>query len=448
MNAEFPDALQFLFEPHRYKVAHGGRGGAKSWAFARALLIQGAQDRRRYVCARETMKSMKDSVHNLLRDQIYRLGLQDRYRVLDDEIRGTNGTVFSFAGLKHNVKNIKSLEGADVVWVEEAQSVSKDSWETLIPTVRKDYKTRGEPAESNHMCRFNGCCSEIWVSFNAELDTDDTYRRFVIDPPASAKVVKLTWRDNNWFPDVLAAEMAELKAKDEASYLHVWEGECRSSVEGAIYAGEIKQATQGGRICNVPVDRTRPVDTFWDLGFEDLTAVWFGQAVDGWFHFVDYLQDSGRTIEWYLIQLQQRGYLYGTDWLPHDALDVMIHHKLGGNRERSIEMIMRAAGRRVRLVPKMYVLDGINAARTFFPQCRFNADKCYEGLRALRMYQWGPIPASGKLRREPLHDGASHGADGFRSAAISFKQPRREEEDKPRAPSPQPRSRANYGPFG
>ena len=128
--------------------------------------------------------------------------------------------------------------------------------------------------------------------------------------------------------------------------------------------------------------------------------------------------------KWYLIQLQQKGYLYGEDWIPHDGLDVMMHRRLGGDRSRSIEMILRNAGRNVRLIPKMRVLDGINAARTIFPTSRFDADKCYEGLRALRMYQWGERSASGVEKREPLHDDASHGADAFRGAALVIEQPK------------------------
>ncbi len=405
--AQFPPKLRFLFRPARYKVLYGGRGGAKSWGIARALLVEGARRTMRIVCARETQKSIQDSVHALLSDQTANLGLSKFYEVQKATLLGRNGTQFIFVGLKHNPENIKSLEGADVVWVEEAQNVSKASWEIVIPTVRKPN-------------------SEIWASFNPELDTDDTYKRFVVNPPPGAIVIKIGWQDNPWFPEVLRIEKDHLKLIDPVAYEHVWEGATRSSVEGAVFGDEVKDAQFAvpSRITNVPLDRTKPVDTFWDLGYGDKTAIWFGQAVEGWYHFVDYLEDSGRTIEWYLIQLQQRGYLYGNDWMPHDALDVQMHRNLGGDRSRSIEGIMRAAGRSVRMVPKMYVTDRINAARSIFPQCRFDADKCYEGLRALRMYQWGPKPASGVLKREPLHDDASHGADSFTYAALALKQPR------------------------
>jgi phage terminase large subunit len=247
MNAEFPEKLEFLFEPHRYKIGWGGRGSAKSWSFARALLIQGATRRLRILCARETQKSLKDSVHTLLRDQVELLGFRHRYHVGEAVIEGNNGTEIIFAGLKHNVNNIKSVEACDIVWVEEAQSVSDASWEVLIPTIRK-----------------NG--SEIWASLNPLLETDATYKRFILNPPPNAKVVKIGWQDNPWFPDVLRIEMEHLRDTDPKAYQHVWEGACKSAVDGAIYGEELKKAEAEGRITTVSCDRTKPVQTFLGSG--------------------------------------------------------------------------------------------------------------------------------------------------------------------------------------
>jgi phage terminase large subunit len=118
----------------------------------------------RVLCAREFQSSIRDSVHKLLCDQIKDLGLDSFYRIEQSAIFGMNGTEFSFEGIRHNVNKIKSYEGVDIAWVEEAQTTSKSSWETLIPTIRKEG-------------------SEIWVTFNPELDTDETYKRFVLKPP-------------------------------------------------------------------------------------------------------------------------------------------------------------------------------------------------------------------------------------------------------------------------
>jgi phage terminase large subunit len=191
-----------------------------------------------------------------------------------------------------------------------------------------------------------------------------------------------------------------------------------------VFALEIQQAMNERRIGQVPRDRTRPVHTAWDLGFGDKTAIWFYQIMDGWYRLVDYLQDSGHTIEWYIIQIQQKGYLQGIDWLPHDAVDSIVHHKLGGgDNTRSIEMLMRAAGRHVRVAPKLRVADRINIARTLFAQCQFDQEKCAAGLQALRCYQWGPVNANNVTGREPLHDANSHGADAFQTFAVCAKQP-------------------------
>ena len=407
MKHQFPKKLKFLFEPHPFKVIYGGRGGLKSMNMAGALVTMAASRKLRVLCTRETQTSIRESVHRQLADEIERLGLSSLYTVQQYNITSRCGSEFIFAGLKHNTEAIKSIKGVNICWVEEAQTVSKESWEMLLPTIR-------EPD------------SEIWVSFNPVLETDDTYRRWVINPPPGAVVVKTTYRDNPWFPENLRILMEHDKATDEATYRHVWEGECRSAVEGAVYGLEMQEAADEGRITKVPYDRTRPVDTFWDLGYGDKTAIWFGQAVGGWYHMIDYIEDRGKAIEWYLIQLQQRGYKYGTDWLPHDALDVIIHKRLGGANDRSIEMILREAGRKVRMAPKLYVASGINAVRTVLPQCRFDEDKCYDGLRALRMYQWGKPSPDGKLKREPLHDEASHGADAFRVAALCLREPKEE----------------------
>jgi len=192
--AEFPERLDFLFEPSRYKVCYGGRGSGKSWGFARALLLMAAARPVRVLCAREIQKSIKQSVHTLLSDQIRSLGLEHAYTILETEIRGANGSLFTFSGLAtHTVDSIKSIEGVDVCWVEEAQTVSKRSWEILIPTIRKPK-------------------SEIWVTFNPALVSDDTYQRFVVHPPPDCKLVKMNWSDNPFFPDELASELEHLKA--------------------------------------------------------------------------------------------------------------------------------------------------------------------------------------------------------------------------------------------
>jgi phage terminase large subunit len=407
--AKFPDKLACLFDPARYKVLYGGRGGAKSWGVARALLILGASRRIRVLCAREIQKSMKDSVHKLLSDQIASLGLAGHYQVLNDEIRGRNGTEFVFAGLRHNVDSIKSKEGIDYVWVEEAQTVSKTSWDKLVPTIRKDG-------------------SEIWITFNPELESDETYRRFVLAPPANANVVKVNWSDNPWFPDVLCAEKDALKAKDPDAYLTVWEGHCRQTLDGAIYANEIRAATAASRITKVEHVGGKPVHTYWDLGKSDLTAIWFAQVMGlGEFRLIDYYENCGKDVAHYVKVLQGKPYIYGDDWLPHDAFA----DRLG--QDKTIAAQFRALGRNVREVPSIGIANGINAARTLFPNCWFDQERCADGLNGLRHYRYKVDPDTGQRSKEPFHDWASNPADAFRYFAVATKEPQKATERRRRA---------------
>lgn len=395
MRIDLPECMEFLFQPSRYKVLHGGRGGAKSHSIAKALLVRGLSRPHRILCAREFQASIADSVHRLLGDQIAELGLGGFYDVQQRSIVARNGGEFLFAGLRHNVHSIKSKEGVDIVWVEEAQTVSRNSWETLIPTIRKDG-------------------SEIWISFNPELETDETYRRFVVNPPAGAIVRRVNWSDNPWFPQVLRAEMEDLKARDYDAYQNIWEGHCRQTLDGAIYAREIREATAAGRICRVPYDRAKAVQTFWDLGRADMTSIWFVQQVGFEYRLIDFYQNRGHDLSHYLRELQARPYVYGTDWLPHDAQAALL------GAPRTIEQQMLDAGRRVQIVPRLSVADGINAARTLFPNCWFDSDKCADGLNALRRYRYGINPQTGQWTAEPLHDDASHAADALRYFALAM----------------------------
>lgn len=219
LRADLPKYAQHLFQPRRYKVFYGGRGAGRSWTIARGLLILGAQKKLRILCAREYQKSIQDSVHRLLRDQIDMLEIPG-YTVTNREItHAGTGTNFLFEGLKYNTNRIKSLEGVDICWVEEAESVSKDSWEILIPTIRKEG-------------------SEIWVSFNPDLEGDPTYQRLVINQPPNSLVLPVSWEDNPWFPDTLREEKDYLYSVDPDAAEHVWGGSCRSHSDAQILKGK------------------------------------------------------------------------------------------------------------------------------------------------------------------------------------------------------------------
>ena len=398
--AFFPRKLDFLWQPARFKVAYGGRDGAKSWNFARTLLVMGAQRKLLILCARELMTSIKESVHRGLSNQIINMGLEDRYRVGKASIVGVEfGTEFVFAGLKNNIDALKSLEGADIVWVEEAANVSKASWDKLIPTVRKDG-------------------SEIWVSFNPELETDETYQRFVVHPPSGCTPVKILFTDNPWASEVLRREREDLAIRDPESYAHIWLGHCKRQIEGAIYANELRAAQTEGRIRRVAYDPLKPVHTAWDLGEGDKTAIWFFQVFMAEYRFIDYLEDSGQKMQHYLGLLQGKGYIYGTDYLPWDACSGML--------SGSLEAAMRSAGRSIRILPKRAVADRIETARTIAPNCWFDEDKCADGLNCLRYYRYGEVKDMGTATVKPVHDWASHGADAWGYAAQGIVMPKKE----------------------
>ena len=408
-NAQFPAKLECLFNPakSRYRVLYGGRGGAKSWGVARALLIKAAKEPLRILCAREFMTSMRDSVHKLLCDQIIDLNLTDFYEITQASIRGKNGSEFAFVGLKNNVANVKSYEGIDICWVEEAQTVTRLSWNVLIPTIRK-------------------VDSEIWVTFNPELESDETYQRFVVHRPENAVVQKVNWSDNPWFPDTLKLEMESLKLRDPEAHRTVWEGFCRQTVDGAIFAKEMQFAELEGRIMRVPYDANKPVHAVFDLGWADATAIWFVQFIGMETRLIRYVEDNQQTISHYLALMQTYGYMYDTLWLPHDA-----QNKTLASQGRSIEEIVRAAGYKVRVLERVPILDSINAARTIFKSCYFDAENCHEGLQCLRHYRYETDPETGQFSRKPLHDQYSHGADAFRYIGLMVNEPRERKKPKP-----------------
>jgi phage terminase large subunit len=399
--AEFPHKLSVLFEKSRYKVLYGGRGGAKSWGIARALLILGAKSELRILCAREFQTSIRDSVHKLLCDQIESLGLLGFYEITQTSIRGKNGTEFSFVGLKNNVGNVKSYEGVDICWVEEAQTTSRMSWNVLIPTIRKEG-------------------SEVWISFNPELETDETYQRFVVNPPEDAKIVKINWSDNPWFPETLRIEKDSLRIRDNNAYLNVWEGLCRRTVDGAVFAKEMEMADLEERITRVPYDPIKPVHAVFDLGWADNTAIWFIQFIGMEIRVIRYIENSQQTISWYLAEMQKFGYVYDTLWLPHDA-----QNKTLAANGRSIEEIVRAAGYKVQIVDKVSVVDSINAARTIFPKCYFDKLNCDQGLQCLRHYRYDVDPETKQFSKNPVHDIYSHGADAWRYVGLIVNEPRK-----------------------
>jgi len=399
---EIPEKIgKCLLTPKRYKVLYGGRGSAKSWSVARVLLLLAGSRKLLIVCAREIQKSIEQSVHRLLRDQISAMGMGSFYEIQETKIiNKLTGSEFIFVGLRHNVQNIKSLEGADIVWVEEAQSVSGSSLDVLIPTVRREG-------------------SEIWFTFNPDLDEDAVYDRFVLNPPDNASVVRVNWSDNPWFPDVLDEERRALKVRSQDSYMHVWEGHTKKALEGAIFAQELIEAEQEGRIGKFPPISTHPVHTWMDLGFADCTSIWLMQTIGSEFRFVGFIQNRLTKIQWYINEINRRGYMLGKHHLPHDAR----HQSVNADRTTE-EIFINAFGRsNVTVLPPRPSKADFTPARTIFPQCVFDAKGCADGLHALKRYRYEYDQDTKRWGRNPVHDENSHAADAFHYAAMTATSP-------------------------
>jgi phage terminase large subunit len=432
---EIPKKLQFLFEPARYKVAHGGRGSSKSWSFAQALLILGARSKLRILCTREVQKSIKDSVHKLLSDQIKRLGLSSFYQVLQTEIRGKNGTEFLFSGLSdQTADSIKSFEGVDVAWVEEAQTVTKRSWDIFRPTIRK-------------------AGSEIWVSYNPELETDATHAMFAKNKPEGAVVVEVNWHDNPWFSPELEKERLECLAKYPKDYDNIWEGKTKPAVTGAIYYDEITAMEKEGRIRSVPRNPNNPVHRIWDLGFNDLMAIILVQRIASEIAIVGYVTGERRILSDYIAEFRSgekyARWNWGTDYLPHDGFTQ--RHQTG----KSDADVLRGLGCKIAETPHMTVEQGIRAARAIFPRVYIDKDAtasdhedCPGLVECLKRYR-RHINRQTQAAGAPMHDVHSNGADAFRYLALNADSLSSTDEDHSRFNDPRfagraPASRVGY----
>jgi phage terminase large subunit len=417
---QLPRKLAFLVDRHAYKVAYGGRSSLKSWNFARALLTLGIQRDLRILCLREVQKSLADSVHLLLSDQIKQLGYEDLYHVTDNAIRGTvRNTLFRFSGLSDQTsESMKSYEGFDIFWFEEAQRISKRSFQIALPTL------------------FRVKEAEAWVSFNPELDTDEVWDRFIMHPPEGAVVAEMNWRDAvacGWMTE----ENERLRQYDliyaPEQYDNIWEGRPRTFVAGAIYGREITDLVRSGRYRPMPYDPRLAVHRVWDLGWNDLMTVLLVQKpVPSAISIINYVEESQATYAEMLQTMDGLRYRWGTDWLPHDAVQ---HHPTSGTN--AVQQL-RGLGCRVRVIARSDVEARIRAARMMFPRIYLDSTKRETPpdrpvqliggahvLDHLKRYRRN-VPKATNEPTTPLHDVHSHCADAFGGLAEIVDQIRNE----------------------
>lgn len=417
LEIEFPEKLQGLFAPKRYKIIRGGRGSTKSWSVARALVLRAAQGKVEVLCAREFQSSIRDSVHKLLSNQIRLLGLASVFDIQQTVIYGPHGSQFVFVGLSDKTaESLKSFEDFDIVWVEEGQVLSQRSIHILTPTIRKDG-------------------SEIWITFNPELDTDPTWVEFVEHATdADTFGVEMNWRDNPWFNDVLEAERQKAqRTMSKVDYENIWEGKCRPAVAGAIYADEVAKLHEEHRAGDYPVDPFHLVYPVFDLGWNDKMAIILAQRNISQMRIIGYIEDDHKTLDWYSKQLRELNYSWGKVFLPHDG--AAGDYKTG----RSAQQIMEDLKWTVEVLPRDDVGEGIRAARMMFSQVYIDRTHCQRLLECLKRYR-RTIPATTREPGAPAHDEWSHGADAFRYMAMAA--PQMDNELTMQLP------KLNYGPSG
>lgn len=407
-----------LLAPARYKGAHGGRGSGKSHFFADHMIEYSLMTKGfRGLCFREVQKSLKESAKRLLEDKIgsFGLGEADGFKVFREVIETPGDGAIMFQGLQdHTAESIKSFEGIDVAWGEEAQSISARSMNLLRPTIRKDN-------------------SEIWLGWNPRRKQDpvDLMLRGAI-LPTGAVVVRANWRDNPWFPKVLEQERLDCLNNEPDQYPHIWEGDYATVLTGAYFAKHLQEAKSQGRVGNVARDPLMTLRAVWDIGGTgakaDACSIWICQFIGREIRFLDYYEAVGQPLAVHVAWLREKGYGKALCVLPHD----------GSSNDKvydvSYESALRAAEFEVTVVPnqgKGAATMRIEAARRLFPAMWFNEKTCQAGLDAIGWYHEKRDDDRG-IGLGPEHDWSSHGADAFGLVAVVYEEPRIKRDGKPR----------------
>jgi phage terminase large subunit len=406
MHLDFKCAEVFspLLADARYKGAWGGRGSGKSHFFAELMIAEAIRTPgMRAVCIREVQKSLKQSSKRLLEDKLhgYNLGEQAGFKVYREYIETPGDGVIIFTGMQdHTADSIKSLEGFDRAWIEEAQSLSHRSLELLTPTMRKEG-------------------SEIWASWNPHRPTDAIDQLLRGDrTPTGSVVVNANWKHNPWISKVLLQEKDDCLTMNPERYAHVWEGEYATVLEGAYYAEHLNRAQLDGRIGFFGKDPLSKCYAVWDIGGtsrkSDATAIWIVQYIGEEIRLLDYYEAVGQPFESHVHWLRARGYEDALMVLPHDGRKHDMVYKV------TPETYLQDAGFTVDTIPNQgagAVLSRIEAARRLFPSCRFHDENTKAGREALGWYHEKRDEVRG-VGLGPEHDWASHGADAFGLVAI------------------------------
>ena len=397
LKIEVPKEFKVLFDLDsdlRHIVLYGGRASGKSTSVALSLLVLGMNKKLRILCTREVQNSIADSVHKLLSDLISKYKL-NTWEVQKDIIRNKQtGSEIFFKGLHNNSQSIKSIEGIDIVWVEEAQSVSADSINTLVPTIRKTGSRL------------------IWT-FNRLTENDPVWELIVKKADNRTFVQKI---NSDAIESLLSKEIIEEREKmridNPEMFDHVWLGEPMTAKTGSVFGKQLAQARSEGRITKVPYDASTGVYTAWDLGIGDSTVIWFFQVVGREIHFIDHYEGSNEDLGHYISYMQNKPYQYTTHFLPHDSKAREL--QTGMTR---VEFFNNHGIYNIEVLrPTNFSLgqDDIDlVARPKFSLCWFDEEKCQRGLECLRAYHYEYDDKNKLLRNKPEHDWSSHSSSAF-----------------------------------
>lgn len=418
---ELPEKLIPVFDGEAdVRGAYGGRGSAKTRSFAKMTAVRGyiwskAGRKGILLCGRQYMNSLDESSLAEIKVAIQsEPWLAAHYDIGDKYVRTRCGKIeYAFAGLDRNIASVKSKARILLCWVDEAEPVSEEAWQTLIPTLREED-------------------SELWVTWNPKRKSSATNKRFRETKDPRTKIIELNWRDNPRFPAIL--ERVRLKDLEERpdSYEHIWEGEFESIAEGAYYASGLTKAKSEGRIGRVAADPLMTIRLFMDIGGTgakaDAFSIWAAQFIGKEVRVLNYYEAVGQPLATHIDWMRENGYTpdRAQVWLPHD----------GSTQDRVIDVSYESAFKDALYMVTVVANQGkgaakarIEAARRLFPSIWFNADTTEPGREALGWYH-EKKDEKRDIGLGPEHDWASNGSDAFGLMAIVYKPPRLEIQEK------------------
>lgn len=389
--------------------ACGGRGSAKTRTFASMACIRGrmfgeAGISGQILCGRQFMNSLSDSsleeIKRAIEDDEW---LKEYYEVGQNYVKSYDGRIeFTFAGLDRNIASIKSKGRILIAWIDEAEPVTDEAWDILIPTLREEG---------------DGWNAELWVTWNPKRKKAAVEKRFRFSNDPLIKGVVINWRDNPKFPAKLERDRQRDKENNLDQYDHIWEGEYVSVIKGAYFAKYITKAREERRIGRVGPDELITYRAFCDIGGTgqraDAFSIWVAQFIGREVRVLKQYEAVGQPASAHMAWLRGHGYTGGntTIWLPHDG------DKQDAVFDVSYRKAFEAAGYAVEVVPnqgKGAAMTRVKSAQRVWPSIYMDEEGCteYGGLEALGWYH-EKRDDERNIGLGPNHDWASHSADSF-----------------------------------